>query len=126
STLKALRMQGLGTQEVLSLRAKGGASDKSARREEIAAQYNVVMYLGDHIRAFSEAFAGKKRTPGDPLEKQLEAIRRGHKQVDQAICHWGVDWFVLPNPVYGEWDRDVQLGDDAKARLRPTQVELPR
>lgn len=126
STLKALRMHGLGTKEVLSLRAKGGSSDKSSRREEIAAKFNVVMYFGDNLRDFSEAFADKKLTPGDPLEKHREAVRRRRQQVDEANCHWGIDWFVLPNPVYGEWDRDALLGDDAKARLRPTQVELPR
>lgn len=45
----------------------------------------------------------------------MEAIRGRHKQVDEAICHCGIDWFGLPNPVHGEWDREALPGDDARA-----------
>ena len=46
----------------------------------------------------------------------LTAIRRRLQQVDDAACHWGIDWFVLPNPIYGEWEK--LLGDDPLAAMR--------
>jgi 5'-nucleotidase (lipoprotein e(P4) family) len=126
STEQILARHSLGGEGTLLLREKGGPSDKSARREEIATRYNVLMYFGDNLRDFSDSFAEKKLTKSAPLEKQLESIRTRLAQVDAASCHWGVDWFVLPNPVYGEWDRDTLLGDDARARLRPTRIEFSK
>lgn len=126
SAEQVLARHSLGGEGTLLLRAKGGSSDKSSRRDEVAAKYNVLMYFGDNLRDFSESFAEKKLTKDAPLEKQLESIRARLAQVDAANCHWGVDWFVLPNPVYGDWDRDTLLGNDAKARLRPTRIEFPK
>ena len=40
----------------LYLQAADGSSDKSSRREEVAARYNVLMYFGDNLRDFSESF----------------------------------------------------------------------
>jgi acid phosphatase len=128
STLKALKHLGLNTTDNcagrLFLRHKGASSDKSARREQVAARYNVLLYFGDSLRDFSEAFVAPKVTGRDGKDAYGEAIRRRLGQADDAACHWGVDWFVLPNPVYGEWEKLV--GDDPRARLRPTKIKIPK
>jgi acid phosphatase len=112
----------------LYLKPKGATNDKSARREAVAAKYNVVMYFGDNLRDFSEAFKAAELPKDATPEDCLKAIRRRAATADDAVCHWGVDWFVLPNPVYGEWDR--LLGSDPKALLHPTSMKgkarLPR
>jgi acid phosphatase len=107
----------------LYLKPQGGSSDKSARREAAAARYNVLLFFGDSLRDFSEAFAAQKLPADAPPADYLRAIQRRAAQVDAAACHWGIDWFVLPNPVYGEWEK--LLGKDTRALLRPTSMEPP-
>jgi 5'-nucleotidase (lipoprotein e(P4) family) len=95
---------------------KTTTSDKSLRRAEIGLRHNVVMFVGDNLRDFSELFAaGKVAT----AEEQKAALGRRDTAVDLAAeAHWGVDWFMLPNPTYGEWEK--LLGTDPKALLHPT------
>jgi len=127
STTTALARLGLGPAELkgqLILKKKGATSDKTARRELIAARYNVLLTFGDNLRDFSEVFLVPKLTPTDGPEAYQKAIKARFRQVDDAACHWGMDWFVLPNPVYGEWERLV--ADDPVARFRPTNMRLPK
>jgi acid phosphatase len=126
STIKALHRLGINTENIddrLFLKKKGGSSDKSARREIVAARYNVLLYFGDNLRDFSEAFTAPKLAKKDGIEGYTKAIQARLQQVDDAACHWGSDWFVLPNPVYGEWEK--LLGNEPMLRLRPTKIRLP-
>jgi acid phosphatase len=125
-TEAALRRLGLGLAldgGGLYLRAEKGPTDKSARREAVAAKYNVVMFFGDNLRDFSEAFAAKRPPADAPIEAHRQAIAGRDAAVDQASCHWGIDWFVLPNPVYGEWEK--LLGPRPVEVLRPTSMARP-
>jgi 5'-nucleotidase (lipoprotein e(P4) family) len=107
----------------LYLRAKGGSTDKSTRREAVSAKYNVLMYFGDSLRDFSESFAARKLPKDSRPEDYLAGIKERNLLTDEARCHWGVDWFVLPNPVYGEWEK--LIGPDPKAILHPTSMKKP-
>jgi 5'-nucleotidase (lipoprotein e(P4) family) len=109
-TVAALERLGLnmdGIEGRLYLRPARASSDKSPRRDAIAARYNILMIFGDDLRDFSEVFAperfGDDATTGD----YLSAIESRDTAVDAAACHWGVDWFVLPNCMYGEWEKLV-------------------
>jgi acid phosphatase len=106
----------------LYLRQNGGSSDKSARRETVAAKYNVLMCFGDSLRDFSESFAAQKLPRDATAEEVRKGIERRASLVEEAACHWGVDWFVLPNPVYGDWER--LIGPDPKAVLHPTSMKM--
>jgi acid phosphatase len=124
ATMQALERLGVGGHNLagrLYLRPKGGSSDKSARREAVAARYNVLMIFGDNLRDFSETFVAPKMPKGATPKDYLKAIERRAAVVDEAACHWGVDWFILPNPMYGEWERLV--GPDPRAVLRPTSMK---
>jgi predicted secreted acid phosphatase len=79
------------------------------------------MYFGDSLRDFSESFAAPRLPADAGPESYLKAIARRAAQVDDASCHWGVDWFVLPNPVYGEWEK--LIGRSPHAVLRPTSMK---
>jgi len=124
STESALKRNGIDAGNSagrLYLKPKGGTSDKSARREAAAAKYNVVMYFGDNLRDFSESFQAAKLTKDATPEDYLKAIKQRAPSADEAACHWGIDWFVLPNPVYGEWEK--LIGPDPTAVLHPTSMK---
>ncbi len=123
STIKALERLGINTENIddrLLLKKKGEASDKSSRREEAALRYNILLHIGDNLRDFSEAFAAAKLHTS-AAETHLSGIERRYAIVDSAASHWGVDWFILPNPVYGEWEK--LLGEQPKLKLRPTKMK---
>src|SRR5262249_25550847 len=97
STIKALQQNGLnvaGIDDRLLLKS-GPDSNKSARREQAAARYGVLLYFGDNLRDFSEEFK---------VHEGSTTIDSRKKQVDERSDHWGGDWIVLPNSSYGEWE----------------------
>lgn len=76
------------------------------------------MYFGDNLRDFSEAFAAPRLPAGATAEDNVNAISQRAAAVDEEGDHWGVDWFVLPNPIYGEWEK--LMGPDPADILRPS------
>lgn len=67
--------------------------DKGSRRREVAARYRVVLLVGDDLGDFTSAASGS-------AEQRARAV-------DEARLLWGTKWIVLPNPVYGSWERTV-------------------
>ncbi len=127
ATVKALNRLGINTDGIgqrLFLIKKGGPSDKTARREVVAAQYNVLMLLGDNLRDLSESFLAKRVTASDGADICGRLIKARLKSVDDAACHWGIDWFVLPNPGYGEWEK--LISSEPMKRLRPSGMKSPK
>lgn len=126
STATALEKQGInvaGIEDRLYLKAKDStSSEKATRREAVAAKYNVLLFFGDNLRDFSESFAAKKLPANATSEDYLAAIKQRQTAADQASSHWGYDWFVLPNPVYGEWDK--LIGPDPIAIMHPSSMKL--
>jgi acid phosphatase len=125
STIAALAQNGLSTDDLGArlFLSPDGTSDKSARREQVASRYRVLMYFGDNLRDFSEWFAAPPGLKPDDSEGRSRAIRERFRKVDEAAGHWGVDWFVLPNPVYGEWTK--LLGSNPRLQLKATTMKLP-
>jgi len=116
ATAKAMRDLGIDPEPVADrLWLKDKLSDKTDRREAVAKKFRVVMWVGDNLRDFAEQdfLAGK----GDPAQ----AIAARNAAVDRAGPHWGDDWFVLPNPAYGEWDK--LIATDPYGKLRPTAMK---
>lgn len=72
------------------------SSDKSPRREFVAKTHRVVMLFGDDLNDFI------------PANNKTVADR--DRLVRQYGDRWGRQWFMLPNPVYGSWERSM-LGD---------------
>jgi acid phosphatase len=123
STKRALELNKLNVADLdARLFLKTESSDKSARRERVMAKYRVLLLLGDNLRDFSEVFVVPKLKP-DEDEKQRAEIAARWQKVDEAAGHWGVDWFILPNPVYGEWQK--LYGAQPRNKLRQPKMKAP-
>jgi 5'-nucleotidase (lipoprotein e(P4) family) len=89
-------------------RPEWGAGIKTHRRAFIAAKYRIVALVGDDLGDFVDpkVFAGDR--------ERLEP-------------HFGTDWFVLPNPIYGSWTGPYESLDAKYAGLRTAEpaIDLP-
>lgn len=97
-------------------------SDKTARRNQIAQKYEILMLVGDNLRDFSEEFKAPKISSNSDYEGIAEAVRKRKEVVDKNANKFGADYIVLPNPVYGEWE--MLKGDNPHKSLRPTKFTL--
>jgi acid phosphatase len=79
-----------GNEEVLvrSERKDRDDGDKQARRQELAQRFRIAMLVGDDLNDF---------------------IRRSTYASKVHGTHWGRDWFVLANPIYGSWINDLSV-----------------
>jgi 5'-nucleotidase (lipoprotein e(P4) family) len=69
------------------------ASEKKSRREEVAKDYRILMLIGDDLGDFLQDVK-KDITP----DERFELFKQHNDK-------WGNKWFMLPNPVYGSWER---------------------
>lgn len=83
------------------LKEKGTGSDKSPRREAVSKKYDVVLFMGDNLRDFSEIYSNR----GDDF---------GAKAVDDTKADFGSKFIIFPNPMYGEWERAIYKNDYRK------------
>ena len=110
-TLANLRELGLDTPTLdsdLMLRSERPewVAEKLSRRRQVAARYRIVLNLGDDLADFIPEV--REQTPS---ERELARCR--HRD------WWGSRWFVIPNPMYGSWQR--VLGQDLLAALKRPQ-----
>ena len=106
------------------MKPSGTTSDKTERRATVSAKYDVVMYVGDNLRDFSDDYAAPKLPADATPEDFAKAIATRAKLVDRDAKHWGHDWIVLPNPVYGEWEK--LIGPDPVKLFHPTSMTAPK
>ena len=66
--------------------------DKAPRRQVVAKRYRIVMLVGDDLQDLVPQSVAEKMRAG--------AAAEAHDRV-------GTRWFLLPNPVYGSWERYI-------------------
>ncbi|MGQ9896214.1 MAG: 5'-nucleotidase, lipoprotein e(P4) family [Acidobacteriota bacterium] len=121
ATVAALRHNGLSVEGIADrLFLRTDTADKTARRKAIEARYRVLLYIGDNLRDFSETFVTPELSPDADDNARQQALAKRRTVVEQQAYRFGTDWFILPNPVYGEWQ--VALGDKPRRFLRPTAM----
>ncbi|MBX3283007.1 MAG: 5'-nucleotidase, lipoprotein e(P4) family [Acidobacteria bacterium] len=102
------------TDENVMLRQK--ESSKEARRDIIRAKYRIVMQVGDNLDDLSNVFEKK-------------SVEERFAEVEKAREHFGKDYIVLPNAMYGTWENAIygygRLTDEQKAEKRAGALELP-
>ena len=65
-------------------------SGKEKRRQVIAANYHIVLFIGDNLSDFSYVFDKK-------------SIEERSFLVDSLKNEFGIQFIVLPNSMYGAW-----------------------
>lgn len=98
STLKNLTALGITASDetILSPGENGWTSDKTVRRAEIAKSYRVLLLVGDDTNDFVSTAT---LTP-----PQRIALARKYAN------RWGRTWILLPNAMYGSWERALYPG----------------
>lgn len=100
ATIESLAHAGVnvkGLDDPLGLRMltqKHGESIKKPRRDLVRAKYHVLAYFGDQLGDFSDEFAAGN---GNTAAARVDLAAGKYREL------WGTRWFVLPNPVYGQW-----------------------
>jgi 5'-nucleotidase (lipoprotein e(P4) family) len=82
---------------------KGGS--KESRRLSVAKDYEIILLCGDNLADFSSAFDD----------------RAGSAFADSVIKHkaeFGKKFIMLPNPMYGDWDRPFYSKKDTTSAQR--------
>ena len=89
--LVALGLPFASDREAVSLRGERPgweSGDKSVRRAWIAERYRIIALVGDDLRDF--------------IDRPIFAARRAELEP-----LFGVRWFILPNAMYGSWERSL-------------------
>jgi len=100
ATIDSLALGGVnvkGLEDPANLRLltqRHGEPIKKPRRDLVRAKYHVLAYFGDQLGDFSDEFAA---TNGNTAAARVDLAVNKYRQL------WGTRWFVLPNPVYGQW-----------------------
>ena len=98
STIKTLAYLGIHTEPLAEaserrLLLQGNVPDKESRRQLVAEKFHVVAYLGDNLGDFPG-------NSGSEIESRYQKVQQ-HEEL------LGTQWFVLPNPVYGDWEAPI-------------------
>jgi len=76
---------------------KSDTSNKGIRRDLVAKDHYIVMLIGDNLIDFKDVFRKKD-------------IQQRYNSVEQFKDEFGKKFIVLPNPMYGEWEKTLYGG----------------
>jgi 5'-nucleotidase (lipoprotein e(P4) family) len=97
STLRNLQELGFPNADEAHLLFKTTTSDKESRRQTVSQQYNILLLCGDNLSDFSNVFYHE----GKNTIEQVNAMQRT----------FGTSFVVLPNPMYGDWEKPIYKPD---------------
>lgn len=93
-------------------------SRKDGRRAAIAERYCVIAMAGDNLGDFADVFNADE----DDIAARRALVARGtYAQL------WGNGWFLMPNPVYGAWQKgsvDAVFPPETRWKPRPGDAPL--
>ncbi len=94
ATLKNLKAHNFPNADAEHVLLKSETSDKTARRAIVSGQVNVLLYLGDNLRDYSELFGNR----GEGMGKNV--VMENRKDIL-------ANFVIFPNPTYGEWEKSI-------------------
>lgn len=80
---------------------KRGTSQKTNRRKKINEDFEIVMLIGDNLADFN-----------DKLDSRDLTISKRKELVEQEEENFGVKYIILPNTMYGNWQKALQIEDN--------------
>lgn len=78
----------------------GSSSSKEERRKQVESEYRLLAAVGDNLADFADEFEASKTGSAHDRWDRVTA--------PETAGNWGTKWFVLPNPIYGDWEKEVQ------------------
>jgi len=116
-TLKNLQKLGFPNSDNDHILLRNGDSNKQPRRDLVSNKYEIILLLGDNLIDFLDVF--RKKT-----------IEQRYASVDSLKAEFGNKFIILPNPMYGEWEKTIYGGtrniDEAKKQeLRIKALKKP-
>jgi 5'-nucleotidase (lipoprotein e(P4) family) len=89
--------------------SSGNTSSKAGRRARVSENYEIILLIGDNLNDFSEFFEDR-------------SMNNGKDAVDKNREQFGKKFIVLPNPMYGAWEKPLYnykdgLSDEEKSEL---------
>jgi 5'-nucleotidase (lipoprotein e(P4) family) len=114
-TLKNLQEHSFPNADSSHVLLKTETSDKTERRATVSEQAEIILFVGDNLRDYSEIFGER----GADLGKGI---------VHSAKEDWLNNFIILPNPTYGEWEKAAygntySLSDEEKLEKRLNVLE---
>lgn len=98
ATIKNLEQLGLPNASAEYVQLRTDESDKTERRANVSKTHNIILFVGDNLTDYQELFAARDGQLGKDLVDE-------HKQ---ALLN---NFVMLPNPMYGEWEKAIYEND---------------
>ena len=96
-TLKNLKTLGFPQVEESHILLKNDTSNKGIRRDQVAEDHFIVLLIGDNLIDFEDVFRYKN-------------INERYSSVEKFKDEFGKRFIILPNPMYGEWEKTLYGG----------------
>ncbi|TDI71815.1 MAG: 5'-nucleotidase, lipoprotein e(P4) family [Bacteroidetes bacterium] len=98
-------------------RPEWSSSNKTLRREFVSQKYRILLLIGDNYGDFTEDAQG--------------SISERARSSSTYDSYWGKKWIVLPNPMYGTWERalfdyDFSTSEIERLRMKRTRLRTDR
>jgi 5'-nucleotidase (lipoprotein e(P4) family) len=121
AVLKNLRKEGfpfadddhLLTRDDLSF-STGDTSSKEGRRIKVAVNYDIILLIGDNLSDFAVDFEDR-------------SVNNGKEAVETNRAQFGKKLIILPNPMYGAWEKpllEYKDGLSAEEKTRLIKAKL--
>jgi 5'-nucleotidase (lipoprotein e(P4) family) len=96
--------------------SNGNTSSKMGRRAKVAENHTIVLLIGDNLNDFSEIFENR-------------SLDDGKMAVEENRELFGLKFIVLPNPMYGAWEKPLYdyrngLSDEEKTKMLKEKLIL--
>jgi len=114
-TLQNLQTLELPNADSTHILLKKDTSDKTKRRSQVSESYEILVFVGDNLTDYSELYADRNEAMAKDLVEQHQ---------DELLNRF----VMLPNPMYGEWEKavinnDWSQSDSARYQLRLNAIE---
>lgn len=108
-SIKNLRAAGLPLEDADHILLKTSSSDKDERRARVSSSHTIALLIGDNLGDFSGIF--DKRVDGSALDNVLANRER-----------FGFEYIILPNPLYGSWEKPFRGESEYDERLKKNKA----
>ena len=109
-TIANLEKLGFPNADPVHILLKNDTSSKDFRREIVHEKYDIILFIGDNLGDFDGSF--DNRTNG--IAKKL---------VEERSDRFGTEYIILPNPMYGSWERPFRTGNGNQAENKVSALK---